>query len=143
MQLMSKNFADMQSLPKEFTCDGAGACPSFEWIDVPKETKSFVLTCNDPDAPSGDFIHLLLINIPAELTSIDDITKTDGDFLANSGGENNYYPPCPPLGVHRYVFTLYALDIDRVDPESIENIEIALKPHIVASTTLTGVFGRG
>lgn len=143
MQLMSKNFADMQSLPKEFTCDGAGACPSFEWIDVPKETKSFVLTCNDPDAPSGDFIHLLLINIPAESTRIDDISKIKGDLLTNSGGEKNYYPPCPPSGIHRYVFTLYALDIDRVDPGPIENIDIALKAHIVATAKLTAVYGRG
>lgn len=142
MRLISKNFADMQSLSKEFTCDGVGVCPSFEWIDVPKETKSFALVCNDPDAPSGNFIHLLLVNIPAELTRIDDITKTGGDFLANSGSEKNYYPPCPPSGVHRYVFTLYALDIERINRESIENFDITLKPHIVASAVLTGVYGR-
>ena len=143
MRLISKDFADMQSMSSEFTCDGRGICPSSEWIGVPKETKSFALICNDPDASSGSFVHLLLINIPTELTRIDDITKTSGDFLLNSAGGNNYYPPCPPSGVHRYVFTLYALDIERIDPESIENIEITLKPHIVANAMLTGVYSRG
>lgn len=142
MQLMSKNFADMQSLPKEFTCDGAGACPSFEWIDVPKETKSFVFVCNDPDAISGDFVHLILINIPANTLRIDNIRETDGDFLANSAGENNYYPPCPPSGSHRYVFTLYALDVERIAPESVGEIETILKPHTVTSATITGIYAR-
>jgi hypothetical protein len=132
----------MQSLSKEFTCDGAGICPSFEWIDVPKETKSFVLTCNDPDAVSGNFIHLVLINIPAKTLRIDNIREIEGDFLPNSGGEKSYYPPCPPSGSHRYIFTLYALDIERIAPESVGEIETILKPHTVTSATITGIYAR-
>lgn len=142
MQLMSKNFADMQSLPQEFTCDGAGVCPAFEWIDAPKETKSFVLACNDPDAVSGNFIHLALINIPVGTSKIDNISEIEGDFLPNSGGERSYYPPCPPSGSHRYIFTLYALDIERIIPESVRDIETILKPHIIASATITGIYAK-
>ena len=142
MRLISKDFAEMQGLPKKFTCDGAGVCPSFEWIDVPKETKSFVLTCNDPDAPSGNFVHLLLVNIPAELTRIDDITKTDGDFLANSGGDNNYYPPCPPKGIHRYVFSIHALNIERLNPDSIIDFQQTIKPYLICSASITGLYGK-
>jgi len=143
MRLLSKDFIDMESLPQDFTCDGVGNCPSLEWIDVPKEAKSLVLTCDDPDATSGNFVHLILINIPIEITKIDDVTKTGGDFLANSAGTKNYIPPCPPAGNHRYIFTLYALDVERIEPESFESAEGTLKAHIVASATLTGVYGRG
>jgi Raf kinase inhibitor-like YbhB/YbcL family protein len=142
MRLLSSNFGDMESLPDKFTCDGEGICPSFSWIDVPKEAKSFVFICDDPDAPAGNFRHLIVVNIPVETDKIEDIETLEGDFLLNSGGERNYFPPCPPSGAHRYVFSLYVLDIERIDPASIEKIELTIKPHIVASAKITGIYSR-
>lgn len=142
MQLLSKNFANMGSLPKELTCDGQGLFPNLEWGESPMGTKSFVLTCDDPDASSGDFVHLIFINIPADTTKIDDIYNTIGDFLPNSAGTKNYCPPCPPSGAHQYIYTLYALDVERIDPKSIEDIKTTIKPHTVESARITGIYGK-
>lgn len=143
MQIFSQDFSDMKDLPKDCTCDGRGRLPVFEIKDQPNETKSFVLTCNDSDAPSGNFVHLILLNIPHDTTLIDDLGKITGDFLPNSSGGLGYYPPCPPAGSHRYVFTLYALGVEKVDPASITSLENDIKPHILASDTITGIYNRG
>ena len=70
MQLTSPDFQNEQVIPKEFTCEGEDKSPALQWGDVPEGTKSFALSVIDPDAPSGDFIHWLAYDIPADTREI-------------------------------------------------------------------------
>ena len=84
-----------------------------------KNTKSYALILEDPDAPSGNFIHWYIPYISPEINQIDSLNNnskknnfTKGRIIQckNSLGEIGYHGPCAPSGVHRYIFTLYALD---------------------------------
>src|SRR4030042_872077 len=70
MDIKSKDFEHNQSIPSIHTCDGKNISPHLTWSGAPEGTKSFALTCIDPDAPMGDFIHWLIHNIPAAVTEI-------------------------------------------------------------------------
>jgi hypothetical protein len=117
--------ANILSSQYGFGCDGGNVSPQLSWYDAPPGTKSFALTCYDPDAPTGSgFWHWLVVNIPANVTSID---KGDGDpkgDMLPAGalqtrtdfGTLGYGGPCPPSGdhPHRYLFTVFAVGIDRL-----------------------------
>lgn len=142
MQLVSSDFIDMEEIPEKFTCKGEGISPALIWSDIPQEARSFALQLTDPDAPGGDFVHWAIINIPTATTSIEQGKTPEGNQLPNSSGNINYVPPCPPSGAHRYIFTIYALDIDHITPEGISDFLEGIRPHIIDQTTLTGIFGR-
>ena len=114
MILTSKSFKNGSRIPSKFTADGQNISPQLEWQNPPAATKSFALTCIDPDAPSGNFIHWIVYDIPANVSSIEQGQKI-GRELPNSFGKIGYKGPSPPSGTHRYVFTLYALDIEHID----------------------------
>ena len=57
MRLSSSAFPDGAAIPRRLTCDGENLSPPLEWSDAPAETRSFVLLCDDPDAPGGTFHH--------------------------------------------------------------------------------------
>lgn len=140
--------------------------PAMSWSDAPKDTKSFALICHDPDVPSSgedvniegkqvpaslprvDFYHWVLVNIPANITHLEEGAASDGvtpkgkmpgtkpygtaglnnytDWFAGDtdmGGDyGDYDGPCPPWNdsiIHHYHFTVYALDTEKVDlPEN-------------------------
>ena len=70
MQLSSTAFFDGAAIPRRYTCDGEDLSPPLEWSDPPGETRSFVLLCDDPDAPGGTWHHWAAYDIPAHLTSL-------------------------------------------------------------------------
>jgi hypothetical protein len=137
-------------LPDVYTCKGASESPEVSWDGVPAGTKSLVLILDDPDAPSGRFTHWIVYNIPpisGELAQAQPNTKV----LANgaqqgdtSAGTRGYYPPCPPVGtMHRYVFRLYAVDMDITQPTADrDSIDWALTGHTIAETKFTTTFKR-
>jgi Raf kinase inhibitor-like YbhB/YbcL family protein len=119
MQLTSSDFQPGGSIPIRFTCEGDDISPKLSWQDAPTETKSFVLTLRDPDAPkAGGFTHWLLYNIPPNLRHIEhNVPKQPtvpgiGLQGKNDGGEIGYMGPCPPSGTHRYFVRLFALDTE-------------------------------
>jgi len=138
------------SLPDAHTCKGAGESPGVAWDGIPAGTKSLVLIMDDPDAPNGRFTHWVVYNIPpvsGELTRAQPNAKVlangaqQGDTSASSRG---YYPPCPPIGTtHRYVFRLYAVDMDITQPTADrDSIDWALTGHTIAETKFTTTFTR-
>lgn len=141
MKLVSSDFADGEELPEKFTCVGEGISPNLSWSELPAEAKSLALSLIDPDAPSGNFIHWLVINIPISASSIKSNEKI-GDELPNTTGETSFVPPCPPSGKHRYIFTIYALDIERIEPLSIGNFFQAIKPHNIDQAEISGLFAK-
>jgi Raf kinase inhibitor-like YbhB/YbcL family protein len=104
---------------KGMDCTGENISPGLSWKDAPKDTKSFVLTVYDPDAPTGSgWWHWTVYNIPATATEIPEGKVPEGAVEGRTDfGKPGYGGPCPPPGdkPHRYVFTLYALKTDKID----------------------------
>jgi Raf kinase inhibitor-like YbhB/YbcL family protein len=115
-----------------FGCKGKNVSPALEWSNVPAGTKSLALQVHDLDAPTGSgFWHWAVYNIPADATGLpqgagnDDVKLPTGAFAGNNdffdtgatGSNGDYGGPCPPEGdaPHRYVFTLFATAIDKLE----------------------------
>jgi Raf kinase inhibitor-like YbhB/YbcL family protein len=106
-------------------CTGENLSPDLAWTDAPKDTKSFVVTVYDPDAPTGSgWWHWTVYNIPADATELKEGAgsgKADLPAGAVQGrtdfGAPGYGGACPPEGdkPHKYVFTVYALKTDKLD----------------------------
>lgn len=105
----SRAFTDNGAIPRASTCDGTGTVPTISWTAVPAETKTVAVVVNDPDAPSGDFLHWLVIGLPPKAGSVPS-RATGVSELDNTGGTKGWTPPCPPAGsTHHYQFSVYAL----------------------------------
>lgn len=143
-QLSSPAFADGDSIPDKYTCVGLNVSPPLTIRGVPEGTASLAMIVHDPDAPHGDYIHWTVWNIN---TDMDDIPEgwipDDAVEGSNSAGRAQYMGPCPPSGVHHYLFDLYALDttLDLPDAALEEDVRQAIADHAIAKTTLTGLYG--
>ncbi|OGL34461.1 hypothetical protein A3F65_00345 [Candidatus Saccharibacteria bacterium RIFCSPHIGHO2_12_FULL_47_16b] len=145
LALSSSAFSDNQPIPVQYTCKGENVNPPLAISDVPAEAKALALIVHDPDAVSGDFVHWLMWDIPLATTSINANTVPVGAVQGqNDGGQSQYMGPCPPAstGTHRYMFKLYALDTILNLPAGSERpvLEQAMQGHVLAKTTLTGLF---
>jgi len=140
----SSAFGDGETIPRPFTCEGTDRTPPLAWSDPPQGTRSFALIMDDPDAPNGTFTHWLIYDIPADATGLAD--QPDGKTLRNDFGRAEYGGPCPPVGhgPHRYVFTLYAVDVPvlRLQGRTRKALERALHAHTLATAQLTGHYER-
>lgn len=150
MKLESSVFANEGTVPSKYTCDGQDMSPPLAWSGAPGGTKSFALIADDPDAPMGTWVHWVVWNIPPSATALPEGVPSDrrlddgmrqgiSDFKrAGYGG------PCPPGGVHRYYFNLYALDteISLGDTAGKKELEAAMKGHILADAQLMARYSR-
>lgn len=141
MKLTSNDFGNNENLPSLFTCDGSGISPHLEWSGFPKETKSFALILNDPDAPSGNFRHWIIYNIPKNITSIEQGDSV-GIEVENDARKTSYFGPCPPSGTHRYVFTIYALKVEHLDGINKDNFVSIVEKNKLDSAKLIGLYKR-
>ncbi len=145
--LKSPAWTEGGRIPVQYTCQGANISPPLSWQGGPKLTQSWVLIVNDPDAPSGNWIHWILFNIPAttHLLTENLLSPPKGaQFGKNSFGKSAYSGPCPPLGKHRYYFKLYALDniLDLPAGATQSQIEPLMKDHVLTTATLIGVYDK-
>lgn len=142
MRLTSPAFADKAVIPSLYTCQGRSISPPLGIADIPPETVSLALIMHDPDAPSGDFLHWILWNIPRGVSFIEENSvPADAAQGINGFGKPGYGGPCPPSGTHRYIFELYALDalIDMPENSDRSQIEAALSSHSIVAARLTGL----
>ena len=150
-ELGSAAFTAGAAIPRTYTCDGQDISPPLQWNDPPTNTKSFALICDDPDAPSGTWVHWVIYNLPAGVRSLPESISHDAALPdqsrqgKNSWGRLGYGGPCPPRGTHRYFFKLYALDkaLDLTVGASKEQLLKAMHGHIVAQAELMGTYSRG
>jgi Raf kinase inhibitor-like YbhB/YbcL family protein len=116
LQVFSSAFADGSRIPELHTCDGADLSPALEWGGEPPETRSFALIVEDPDAPNGTWCHWLLYDLPVTVHAVAQGYRPGMPGLSgtNDFGKLGYGGPCPPKGhgPHRYIFKLYALDVE-------------------------------
>jgi Raf kinase inhibitor-like YbhB/YbcL family protein len=108
LTISSPAFADGAPVPAQYTCKGADVAPPLTW----SAPLGAALVVDDPDAPSGPYVHWLVVGIPPGAGSTaDGQTPAGGSSLPNSAGAAGYSGPCPPAGtgLHHYRFTLYQL----------------------------------
>lgn len=150
LELKSPAFTSGSMIPSVYTCEEKDISPPLTWSGVPPDTKSFVLICDDPDAPLSTWVHWVYYNIPASLTSLPkDVEKTERPALGgiqgiNSFGDLGYGGPCPPQGTHRYIFKLYALDIMLKLPTGAKKVDVlkAMDGHVLAHAELVGRYKK-
>lgn len=137
-----------------FGCTGKNISPKLSWKDAPEETKSFALTVYDPDAPTGSgWWHWLVFNIPKEVTGLargaGDVSKnlmpkgavqnvTDYGFAGFGGA-------CPPKAdkAHQYIFTIHALDVEKLDIDGKQSAAIAgyyINAHTISKASLISYY---
>lgn len=152
--LHSISFSAGGEIPPSYTCKGEGVSPEVSWEGVPDKAQSYVLIATDWDGPSprlrlGNFTHWILYNIPKDIHEIKsaakpaDLTQEKIEIGDNSSDAPVYRPPCPPLGKHRYVFRLYALDVPQIHPANRERDSVmdAMTGHVLAYGEIVGLFG--
>ncbi len=152
MQLSSTAFSDGSAIPRRFTCDGEDFSPPLEWRDPPAETRSFVLLCDDPDAPGGTWHHWAAYDVLASLTSLaqgatQHAEKHGFKQAINDFQRAGYGGPCPPRhhGLHHYHFRLLALSVDRLATgknPSCRDVAREARKHALAEAALVGVYER-
>jgi Raf kinase inhibitor-like YbhB/YbcL family protein len=141
---ISSVFENNGKIPKKYTCDGTNVSPPLKISNVPKNAKSLALILDDPDAPSGTFTHWVVWGISPKKTQFAEGEKkgfTDG---ITGLGKPGYVGLCPPSGVHRYFFKLYALDfpVDISIKSNKQELITAMQNHIIQTATLTGKYSR-
>lgn len=148
LTVTSTGFAQGSMLPSRFTCEGEDVAPPLAWSDPPAGTKSFAVVVEDPDAPKKTFVHWIVYGLPPTARGLPEGTKSappgtrDGE---NDFGRSGYGGPCPPSGRHRYVFNVYALDIELPDlnkPHA-SDLDRAMNGHVLARGTLVGTYEKG
>ena len=158
--LTSTDVAEGQQMSDAQVFDGFGMTgqnisPQLSWSGFPAATKSFAVTCYDPDAPTGSgFWHWIVLNIPASVTELETgAAGTDGAGLPkgafhvrNDYGAKDWGGAAPPPGEppHRYVFAVHALDVESLDVNDEITPAIAgfnLRFHTIARAVMIPVFG--
>lgn len=125
-------------------CGGSNVSPDLEWSGVPKEAKSLALIVHDPDAPrEHGWYHWIVVDIPITTAGVGKGMKF-AEPAREIAGYNGPYPPVGH-GVHHYHFTIYALNIEKIelapDMKPYE-IEEAVKAHALSKATITGLYER-
>lgn len=138
---LTSDFEHEGMIPEKYTCDGANIAPILEISEVPENTKSFALIVDDPDAPVGLWVHWVLYNLPSGTRTIDENNLPNGTTAGMTNfGFTKWGGPCPPDGMHRYYFKLYALDKELNLPSGLnkKQLEEAIKDSIIEKTELMG-----
>lgn len=149
--LTSTGFADGGTLPDDQVYAKGNRSPQLAWSGAPEGTKSFAVTCYDPDAPTGSgFWHWTVANIPADVTELAEGASSAGLPKGAVEGRTDFGEPgfggaAPPAGhgQHRYIFTVFAVDTERLEvtPENSGAVfGFNLHFHTLARASITGVY---
>jgi Raf kinase inhibitor-like YbhB/YbcL family protein len=155
MEITSTAFKDGEEIPIQYVMPGAGGkniSVPLSWKNAPSGTKSFALSMVDPHPVAQNWVHWLVINIPANAMSLEEGASgkkmpSGSVELKNSFGDIGYGGPQPPKGTgdHPYVFILYALKVEKLDvgaSPSLSTFKKALEGKTFGSATITGKYGR-
>jgi Raf kinase inhibitor-like YbhB/YbcL family protein len=154
MELGSSAFGPGTDIPSLYTCEGRDQSPSLAWSGVPAGTRSLALIVDDPDAPDPaapkmTWVHWVLYNLPPDTTALpagaSRATLPAGAREGlNDWQREGYGGPCPPIGRHRYVHKLYALDIPLpvLQPATKAALERAMQGHVLAKSELVGYYKK-
>ena len=154
LQLTSPAFAHQGGIPARHTCEGDDLSPALQWSAGPAGTRSYALIVDDPDAPDPaaprrTWVHWVLYDLPAETTALAEGVAATNLPAGTREGLNDWRRtgwggPCPPIGRHRYVFKLYALDAalgDLCRPTKAA-LEQVMERHVLARGELIGTYQK-
>lgn len=155
-QVSNGAYVPKQQVYNGFGCSGDNVSPALSWANPPVGTQSFAVTVYDPDAPTGSgWWHWVIFNIPATIDALPVGAGTVDGHLAPEGsvqsrtdfGTDGYGGPCPPVGdtPHRYRFTVYALNVDKLPLTSDampEMVGYYIHQHMLGDAQITALYGR-
>lgn len=142
----TQEFAQGLPIPTKFTCNGRDINPTLYIERVPQDAKSLVIIMDDPDATPDTFTHWILFNIDPSEELLEEGEIPAGAVLAtNDFGKTQYAGPCPPLGIHRYFYRIYALDTKLTLDEKATRTDVdqAIKGHIITTGETYGEYSKG
>jgi len=145
IRVTSSAFAFESTIPRRFSCEGENINPPLSVQGIPAAAKSLTLTVSDPDAPTQNFTHWLVWNIPPQTDQINPGNLPHGAVTGtNDSGQNGYLGPCPPSGTHRYYFKFAALDslLNLPVSSTRPDLEKAMAGHIIDQGELIGTYTR-
>ncbi len=144
MKIESDVFVNNGKIPVLYTCNGGGMQVPVKISGVSQNAKSLAVIIDDPDAPNGDFVHWLIWNIDPKTSVIENNNLPNAVEGYTSLGRQGWVAPCPPSGVHRYNFKLYALDTILLMPKFSTKADLirAMDGHIIDNANLVGLYGR-
>jgi Raf kinase inhibitor-like YbhB/YbcL family protein len=152
--LTSPAFPHGGAIPAKYTGDGPDESPPLQWMGVPEGTKALALIVDDPDAPDPaapkrTWVHWVVSNLPATVTSLKEGASRRSMPAGaregrNDSGDVGYSGPYPPKGRHRYFFKLYALDslLGSSAGETKGDLLRAMGSHVLDMTELMGTYER-
>ena len=119
MYLKSPSLEEGSRMPAKHSLNGGNLSPELSWGDFPAGTKSFAVTCYDPDAPTGSgWWHWVALDIPSNVTTLAEGAKLAAPAreLTTDYGTKGFGGACPPSGhgMHRNVFTVWALPVENL-----------------------------
>jgi Raf kinase inhibitor-like YbhB/YbcL family protein len=152
LQITSTAFVDNAAIPARYTCEGDDVSPPLAWTGAPTGTRSLALIVDDPDAPDPaaprmTWVHWVLYNLPPDDGGLaENVSRLPDGTLEglNDWKRTGYGGPCPPIGRHRYVHKLYALDTllpDLARPTK-ARLETQMKGHVLARAELVGTYQK-
>ena len=140
----SDDVTDGQPLKDDQVAAAGNTSPHLSWSGAPEGTKSFTVTCFDPDAPTpSGFWHWVLVDLPADVTSLD-TGASSGDLpgkafhVRNDGGEAGFMGAAPPPNdqPHRYFFVVHAVSEDTL------GVDASASPAVVSFNLAFKTLGR-
>ena len=150
LSVASPAFPNGQRIPERYSKDGGNVSPPLVWQEAPRNTRSFCIVVEDPDAPRGTFRHWAVYNVPPAYKGLgeDSGSPKAGAPLAmgvNDFGKSGYDGPQPPRGhgTHHYHFRLLALDVPELSlpaHASVKDVLDAAQPHVIAQAETIGTF---
>lgn len=149
--LTSNDITDGGVLPDAQVQAKGNTSPHLAWSGAPEGTKSFAITCYDPDAPTGSgFWHWTVANIPADVSELATGASSSGLPKGAVEGRTDYgdvgfggAAPPPGHGPHRYIFTVFAVDVDSLpvgNEDSGAKYGFNLHFHTLAKATITATY---
>ena len=159
-RLKSNDVTDGENLKADqvfnsFGCIGLNKSPQVSWSGAPKNTKSFSINVYYPDAPTGSgWWHWTIFNIPADVNNLENGASGDKSKLPEGViegrtdyGKSEFGGACPPEGdkPHRYIFTIYALDVEKLDLDGNSSgalVGYYLNSHALSKASITATYSR-
>jgi Raf kinase inhibitor-like YbhB/YbcL family protein len=150
MTVTSTVFKDGAMIPLPYTCTGVNISPPLSWEGAPANAETFAVICDDPDASYKPFTHWVLYNIPKDVHTLPENIPATGQLTngalqgLNDFRKVGYRGPCPPSGIHRYYFRVYALNATLLLLGDVTKDKLleAMKDKVVAQGVLMGRYGR-
>ena len=151
IQMQSSAFEDGGMIPRQYTCDGADISPGLQWAAIPEETRSLALIADDPDAPSGTFVHWVLYGLSAERHELTENMPKDkhcptaparASTISAGSATAASARPAARTGITSRSTPVLDTDLDLPPGESKAALLDAMEGHILAKGQIMGRYKR-